>query len=955
MSQEADSRIGTRCFCDQAIRQVRCLECFQFAPLCRSCWIHAHQHQPFHWAHVWDTEHGYFHRQDISTILDSDLSAIPLGHDGNICPQASKPSLMTLVDHDTGVHATKVTFCGCRDSNKWRQLMDTNLFPATVAEPQTAFSFRTLRHWQLITLQSKITAYDYVRALRRQTDNVFTGNVPDVYKQFQFVSRIWPLLEAEKRFGGVYGNHMNELYPRHPQDNVMVYCPACPEAGVNMEPNWDKTPPELSRHLNTIFNTIDGNFKTGNYAKNNDPNDVSLFAGRAYMPNQKRHQHYLEAVPQIQKEKATCSHLKVENGANRAKFKNMSVTGNVNVQCSHMFVCSSVDMKGGENHATVDLAIKLRVECCRFDKDKQPHRVFSYDNMCSLAVNIVQRWLKFHKDDADVVQKASWTIPACHVNNHHEGCDYLYCYVYKMCMGHFHGETAEYAWAIFNAIGPSVLQMSIGHHIDTLIIHYGDWNWRKVVGLSRQLEKDLNDAKCKYVEKRDSFAGLCRLFDSKIVQWNAMDRSPHIDPNSKRTVFSIYSHNQEKSPTLKALVDKEMLSSDIIAVSSGNVKLGAVASWMMEGLRLFRLQNRIRMLARTSATPTKSLCNQQSKLSADLDAWRKLQKHYMVSIASRISRQPDEQHPEDQLLLLPSDFTPAECQQLRLIPLATKQIQMLEAMLGETIANLQTTVKNLSAAFERKIKDARGQDANTKSIVQIRKIEAKRNDLMGDYDLFREVLNALDGLDEGKWPPLALKDTFRKPTERRRNPGDSRVLEGNLWGMTSTGHARWALTNTEGLPSGKLLETLEHAEQPGINVDGWIWSAGRLKHMSMKEIEVWEETNNRIQWARSEADFERWQEQLEVKHADFMRFIRYAAYARDVWLKLAQGPCSSSLGHIAYGREHSNMWESLCAEAEGRYNHCGIPGLRIVTKGKTFVDNVAQWRQEEEKHFSFNQ
>ncbi|KAJ3791868.1 hypothetical protein GGU11DRAFT_750925 [Lentinula aff. detonsa] len=476
------------------------------------------------------------------------------------------------------------------------------------------------------------------------------------------------------------------------------------------------------------------------------------------------------------------------------------------------------------------------------------------------------------------------------------------------------------------------------------------------------------------------------------------------------------------SPTLKALVDKEMLSSDIIAVSSGNVKLGAVASWMMEGLQLFQLQNRIWMLARTSATPTKSLCNQRSKLSADLDAWRKLQKRYMVSIASRISRQPDEQHPEDQLLLLPLDFTPAECQQLRLIPLATKQIQMLEAMLGETIANLQTTVKNLSAAFERKIKDARGQDANTKSIVQIRKIKAKRNDLMGDYDLFWEALNALDGLDEGKWPPLALKDTFRKPTERCLNPGDSRGLEGNLWGMTSAGHARWALTNMEGvisgynegngggeggssndapfnaktlkyqgmsppvsqksvtesahcahrntnvcttgvekaprptgeLPSGKLPETLEHAEQPGINADGWIWSAGRLKHMSMKEIEVWEETNNRIQWARSEADFERWQEQLEVKHADFMRFIRYAAYARDVWFKLAQGPCSSSLGHIAYGREHSNMWESLCAEVEGRYNHCRIPGLWIVTKGKTFVDNVAQWRQEEEKHFSFN-
>jgi hypothetical protein len=44
------------------------------------------------------------------------------------------------------------------------------------------------------------------------------------------------------------------------------------------------------------------------------------------------------------------------------------------------------------------------------------------------------------------------------------------------------------------------------------------------------------------------------------------------------------------APTLKAIVDKEMSSSDTISVSSGNVKLGTVALWLMEGLRLFQVQ-----------------------------------------------------------------------------------------------------------------------------------------------------------------------------------------------------------------------------------------------------------------------------------------------------------------------------------------------------------------------------
>ncbi|KAJ3768299.1 hypothetical protein FB446DRAFT_792422 [Lentinula raphanica] len=622
--------------------------------------------------------------------------------------------------------------------------------------------------------------------------------------------------------------------------------------------------------------------------------------------------------------------------------------------------------------------------------------------MCSLAVNIVKRWLLYHKDDVDVVKKARWTIPACHVKNHHEGCDYLYCYMYKMCMGHFHGETAEYGWAIFNAIGPSVLQMSNGHRIDTLIMHYGDWNWRKIVGLARQLLKDLNDAKIKYVEKRDFFAGLCVLFESKVIEWNGMDRSPSVDPKSKRSVMSIYSHNDQKAPTLKAIVDKEMSSSDTISVSSGNVKLGAVASWLMEGLRLFQLQNRISRIAQTSGSPPpKSLTAQRSKLSADIDAWRKLQKCYMGSIGSHLSQEPDKQHPEEQCLLLPSDFTATDRRTLSLLPLASKQVQLLEAALAETIGNLQTTVKNLSAAFERKIKDARGQDANTKSITGIRKIESKRNDLMGDYNLFRGALEALGNLDEVKWPPLELRDTFRKPTERHRTPGDSRVLEGSLWGMTSSGHSSWAATAASGMISGydevesagvdedpifdkhsfqypgtqmSLRQSrsvqqstgqfksafeptpaiLEHAEQPGVDADGWIWSSGKMKNMSMKEIDLWEETNNRIQWARAEADFERWQEEVEKKHGDFMRVIAASAYARDAWLELAQTPHASSPGHIAYAKEHSDMFESLRSDAQVKYEHCGIPGLRNIYKGGTLADNVSKWCQEEEKHFNFN-
>ncbi|KAE9389522.1 hypothetical protein BT96DRAFT_1003161 [Gymnopus androsaceus JB14] len=182
----------------------------------------------------------------------------------------------------------------------------------------------------------------------------------DPYKQFLFVTCIWPLLEAEKRFGRLHGDGMNQLFPHHPKDNLMVYCPACLEPDVNMEPGWEKTP----------------------------------------------------------------SHLRF---------------------------------------SIVDLAMELDLEAALIDWGHEPDCVWSYDNVCALSPNISVRWHKYHKRFAHLIDKSHWIIPVIHVKNHAEGCGYLYCYCYKPCLAHLHGNTAEFSWAIFNVIGPAVLQMSPGH------------------------------------------------------------------------------------------------------------------------------------------------------------------------------------------------------------------------------------------------------------------------------------------------------------------------------------------------------------------------------------------------------------------------------------------------------------------------------------------------------------
>lgn len=53
----------------------------------------------------------------------------------------------------------------------------------------------------------------------------------------------------------------------------------------------------MYRHLKQQQDTIDGNFHTGKYKKNTDPDDVSLCEGKAYFPLDEAFKTYLANVP----------------------------------------------------------------------------------------------------------------------------------------------------------------------------------------------------------------------------------------------------------------------------------------------------------------------------------------------------------------------------------------------------------------------------------------------------------------------------------------------------------------------------------------------------------------------------------------------------------------------------------------------------------------------------------
>ena len=108
---------------------------------------------------------------------------IQLGHPaGAFCP-SPHPTWnddFVILDVDA-IHSVGLDFCGCAWEKKGQvtQLLERQLYPATVTSPKTAATFRLLEVLELLQYKSKITTFEYFQTITRLTNN--TGfNAPKV-------------------------------------------------------------------------------------------------------------------------------------------------------------------------------------------------------------------------------------------------------------------------------------------------------------------------------------------------------------------------------------------------------------------------------------------------------------------------------------------------------------------------------------------------------------------------------------------------------------------------------------------------------------------------------------------------------------------------------------------------------------------------------------------------------
>ncbi|KAJ7884770.1 hypothetical protein B0H14DRAFT_2564170 [Mycena olivaceomarginata] len=800
-----------------------------------------------------------------------------------------------------------------------------------------------MKECHLHNLEAKKAAYDYMGALRRPTDNAFTADVPltksilkDPYTNFLRSIRVWNYLTLLKRSGKMHG--IDLLLPHRPERNLVLYCPACPELGLNTDPSWSKAP-ELLRRLNQRQQTLDGNFQCNQYSENSDPDDVSLCKGRGQFTLDSEYKEYLASIP-VSTEKSTCNYLKVVNKQDKKKFKNMAITGTVNVQCSHVFILSCADLQLGERFANSDysLATSLRQHTGRgpmtFEFRMEVDDVdemTTYDIAREYTAHLEERFAMHFPDLLDKVKKMRWGA-ALHVQGHQDSCMYLFGTSYISCIGHFHGETAEQYWPEANQLGPHVRQMNNGHRQDTMIDHHNDWNYKKLANLGATLAAELALGKHKFLEKLNYL----------LERWG---RTFQVFINTTLVKVVIYQHmlaQDEQFEGRRSACDESSLWMDLTSLILRRKLIRALEGAREQGLQSLGSE----------------IVKRREKLEARLAPWRRERREIMPTISDRVASQSATSPPclvENEKLFLPSDLTAAERRELGLTSLGIEE------------------ARQFGALRDRKEKNERQQKQNSRVGVHINDAVRRREFRMATYDAARQAMISLDSMSQGPdsaFPPLSVDDTFMKSVVKKRQLGDSRFTDGQLFTVgsgatqpsiqpigvspaletggpstdagpsTQMSKRKLGATRRKHILSPSAQETAKKAKE---RKEGWLWrDLGRMGKLKKQEMEEWSQEFDRVQWFRAEAEVQRWQEDVEMRLAELLRTIRSLHKWDKVWMQLGNTP---KFGYSAYAKQKAHMYRVRGEQCEKLIRDSGYGTL--LEPGTNLVEFVVAERERE--------
>ncbi|KAK1223877.1 hypothetical protein PQX77_013243 [Marasmius sp. AFHP31] len=365
----------------------------------------------------------------------------------------------------------------------WQQLLWFRLYPATMTETATAFSFELMSFFHQLTLQGKVNLFDYYKTIEKQTVATGTLNVKDRYEAFIRSVRQWQYLKQMKQAG--VGNKVGRDLDNLPKGRVAVHCIACPRPGVNLPEDWQAMP--AKRYLYQKFIAVDACFRLKCHMVSSEQKDPGLLTGLAYFVDQTEFRQW---VPVEIPEDSTCPGLQAIDQASTKLSRGYAQMGAIICICPRHEVVEpnkTVDTTKGEKYCLTDYAIASSQQL----SDAFLDRVLSYDICCQYCRRFAERMLLLPENLRMQIDPRKWqfTVPKLHIQGHIRKCQEEFAFHLMPGARQTDGEGIECHWSNQGPVASSTKEMGPGHRRDTLDDHFGHSNHNKNIGQGSLLRK----------------------------------------------------------------------------------------------------------------------------------------------------------------------------------------------------------------------------------------------------------------------------------------------------------------------------------------------------------------------------------------------------------------------------------------------------------------------------------
>ncbi|KAJ7869070.1 hypothetical protein B0H13DRAFT_1896767 [Mycena leptocephala] len=114
--------------------------------------------------------------------------------------------------------------------------------------------------------------------------------------------------------------------------------------------------------------------------------------------------------------------------------------------------------------------------------------------------------------------------------------------------------------------------------------------------------------------------------------------------------------------------------------------------------------------------------------------------------------------------------------------------------------------------------------------------------------------------------------------------------------------------------------------------------------MTDAEITEWESERDRVQWARAEAEMDRFQEHMELKLAEFLLCLASFEFNEQIWTQMSAKP-DLGPGFAERAKETAYIWKQLSDQCR---KHLAMAGYKFALEPD--FNLIIYVEKEREKH-----